>query len=179
MTGRFSPLSMRRPHFAPLTEKHVMVQFCGEPHNQEVVAKRAGQLTVEPYKFERTGSQLEGATIHRQARKADARGGRAPRREGGGLGLEKHGLCGGGARCRLEAQIGRGAWREGPSPRTSGSTSSTPHRPCTRRNSTPAGICLPVRPRRWRCTGSEEARASLAGFSADPSRTPISALFAA
>jgi DNA ligase (NAD+) len=40
-----------------------IVQFFEEPHNQEAVAKLAEQLTVEPYKFERTGSQLEGATI--------------------------------------------------------------------------------------------------------------------
>jgi DNA ligase (NAD+) len=40
-----------------------IVQFFEEPHNQEVVAKLAEQLTVEPYRFERTGSQLEGATV--------------------------------------------------------------------------------------------------------------------
>jgi DNA ligase (NAD+) len=40
-----------------------MVQFFDEPHNREVLANLAEQLTVEPYKFERTGSQLEGATV--------------------------------------------------------------------------------------------------------------------
>src|SRR5262249_39715290 len=40
-----------------------MVQFSDEPHNREVLANLAEQLTVEPYKFERTGSQLEGATV--------------------------------------------------------------------------------------------------------------------
>jgi DNA ligase (NAD+) len=39
------------------------VQFFEEPHNQEVVAKLAQQLTVESYQFATTGSQLEGATI--------------------------------------------------------------------------------------------------------------------
>jgi DNA ligase (NAD+) len=40
-----------------------VVQFFDEPHNQEVIAALAEQLSVEPYKFEVTGSQLAGATV--------------------------------------------------------------------------------------------------------------------
>ncbi len=55
--------------------------------------------------------------VHRQARTLHARrsqgAGRAARREGGGLGVQEHALCRGRAGGGIEAEEGRGAWREG------------------------------------------------------------------
>ena len=98
-----------------------IADFFAEPHNVEVVEEllEGGQPQSPRSGRPDLAGLRQDRGVHRHARAHDPLGGqgprRAPRRQGGGLGLQEHRLRGGGSRRRLEAEecqgLGSGAHR--------------------------------------------------------------------
>ncbi len=96
-----------------------IVDFFQEPHNQEVVANLTRELTVEDYKPDVVSSKLAGATVvftgklERFTRdEAKAQAERLGAKVAGSVSKNTLYVVAGAGR-GIEAQEGRGAWREG------------------------------------------------------------------
>ena len=92
------------------TVAEAIADFFAEPHNVEVVDGLLREVTARAARSHRPclADLRQDRGVHRHAREDDPpRGegaGRAPRRQGGRLGLQEDGLCGGWPRRRLEAE---------------------------------------------------------------------------